>query len=335
VFKLISVAIPTYKRANYLKLGLQSIFSQTLLPDEVVVSQDGTDVETREVIQSFMNRHPAVKVKHSVNETPLGERANRERAFKLTSGDFVTMLDDDDMWHPDFLQKAYDALLKNPDCGYCFGSYLLIDARGKPLERMTQEVDDYCGRSRIPPGKCDNALYRILANVALPIPLSCTLFRRAELEKIDFVPPYGPVLPDLALFLELGVQRTSGFYIPERLGWYRVHDGQTTTWRIQNSISKVDCFHEIDRKYAAVLDKAEAELLKRRFQSAIVECAISHVHYRKRKEAIAYLFRFFKLGFGLPSLQRIVVLMALFVGIRNRALSLFRNTTPQLEYNEK
>jgi glycosyltransferase involved in cell wall biosynthesis len=333
---LISVSIPTYKRANYLKIGLESIFSQTLLPGEIVISVDGDDPATLEVIRSFENRHPSVAVKHFLNMPPIGERANRQRAFQLTSGDFVTMLDDDDAWHHDFLEKAYRCLQQNPDCGFSFGTYLLIDANGNPLERMSKDVDDYCGRSRMAGGKRNDVLMDIISYEALPFTLSCTLFRRQVLETFDFVPTYCAHLVDLAMFTQLGGNRVNGYYIAEPLAGYRVHPGQATSWRrILNSISKVECFYEAYRQFKTILSDDELNLLKRRYQSALMECVISHLHDSKRKEALRFLLRFFKLGFGVPSLRRTVVFLALFMGIHNKSFSIFRNRTPQLRYDNE
>src|SRR5258705_10937790 len=101
---MISVSVPTHKRANYLEVCLRSILTQTLLPDEIVVSEDGRDPATNEVIQTLKAQYPTVNVRHIINEPALGQLANRQQAFKLTSGDFVTMLDNDDSWHADFLE---------------------------------------------------------------------------------------------------------------------------------------------------------------------------------------------------------------------------------------
>lgn len=333
---MISVAIPAaVNRAGFLTACLRSIFSQTLPPDEVVISVDGQDPATEEVIDFFKHANPFIRVKHVSSASPIGQWANRQKAFRLTSGDFVAMLDDDDMWHADFLEKTYTRLRQNPDCGFCFSKYYLMDAEETILAKMTEDVDRYCGRSRMKEGVNREVLTDILAYEALPIQISATLFRRAALEKVGFIPTYGVHLPDLSLFLELAANRTNAYFIDERLGRYRVHAGQTTSWaRIRNAISKVDCFYEIRSRYGSKLREYELAMLKKRYQSAIVECAISHVHESDRKTAFSYLSRFFKTGFGLPSFSRSVVLMALLAGIRNKKLSFFHNPTPVFRYDE-
>jgi glycosyltransferase involved in cell wall biosynthesis len=334
---MISVAIPSaVNRAKFLKVGLQSIFSQTMLPDEIVISIDGQDTETLEVIHSFIDRNPKVIVKHVVNEVNIGQWANRQKSIKLTTGEFVTMLDDDDMWHPDFLEKTYNALQQNPDCGFCFGKQLLMDTNEIILKKMSEDVNVYSGRNQIPPGICNDVLQHILSYDGLPFSLSCTLFRRTVLEKIGYFPTYAPALPDLSLFLELGANRINGYFIAESIGRYRVHEGQTTSWaRIPNAISRVDCLYEIYKRYGSILRKDEIALLKMWYQLAIMECAISHVHFSQRKIAFSYLSKFYRLGYGLPSFPRFVVLMALLVGVRNKSLSFFHNQTPVLKYDNE
>jgi glycosyltransferase involved in cell wall biosynthesis len=334
---LISAAIPAVRnRSLYLQSSLQSIFRQTLLPDEVVISMDGKDETSIKVVERFREAHPGVRIVLCVNENPVGEWANRRKAFELTTGEFVAMLDDDDMWHPEFLEKAYGCLAAHPDCGFCFGKYLLIDCGEKELFKMSEDVDVYTGRDQLKRGKYGDFLYDILAHEAVPFPLSCTLFRRSLLEKADFFPPYAPYLPDLALFMELAARSTTGYFLPERLARYRVHHGQASAWRrIHNAESKVDCFYEFYRKYGSTLRPKEARLLRKRYRAAVVEHAISLLHEDRYPEAFASLARLFRLGPGLPSWPRLVVMAALLLGIRNRSLSIFRNPTPRLRYDDE
>ena len=102
---LISVAVTTHKRPDYLKDCLDSILNQTLLPNELVISEDGEDFNTRGLINQYIIDFPQVNIHHIVNKIPLGQLANRRQAIKATTGEYVAMLDDDDIWNDRFWKQ--------------------------------------------------------------------------------------------------------------------------------------------------------------------------------------------------------------------------------------
>ncbi|MCA1556539.1 MAG: glycosyltransferase, partial [Acidobacteria bacterium] len=83
-----SIALCTYNGARYLPAQLDSIAAQTLLPDELVICDDCSTDETRDVITSFAARAPFA-VRLYVNEVNLGSTKNFEQAISLCTGDII------------------------------------------------------------------------------------------------------------------------------------------------------------------------------------------------------------------------------------------------------
>jgi glycosyltransferase involved in cell wall biosynthesis len=106
-----TVFIPTYNRAKYLRQCLEALEQQYLTPSEldVVVSDNASDDETPEVVKEF----PSLKLRYSGNEENLGLCANFNRVLDLCQTEFVVLLPDDVLLTPGFLQRALDALSRN------------------------------------------------------------------------------------------------------------------------------------------------------------------------------------------------------------------------------
>jgi len=103
----VSLIITTYNWPKALNLVLKSIELQTILPNEIIIADDGSSAETAEVIKTFQKCSP-VPVIHSWQEN-IGFRAARSRnkAIALAKYEYIIILDGDMILHPDFI---YDHL---------------------------------------------------------------------------------------------------------------------------------------------------------------------------------------------------------------------------------
>ena len=108
---LISVIIPVYNGARYLRAALESVFAQTYREFEVIVVDDGSADESGVIAQSF----PDVRYIHQANQ---GVAAARNNGLEAARGEFFAFLDQDDLWTPDKLKLQVEYLLSHPDVGY-------------------------------------------------------------------------------------------------------------------------------------------------------------------------------------------------------------------------
>ncbi len=104
---LVSVIIPTYNRASFLKEALASVFSQTYRPLEVIVVDDGSTDETPRVVSGLPIRY--------VRGPRRGVAAARNRGIRLSCGDFLAFLDSDDLWLPEKIARQVDFFAKHPE----------------------------------------------------------------------------------------------------------------------------------------------------------------------------------------------------------------------------
>ena len=108
---LVSVIIPVYNGALFLRAALESVFAQTYRPIEVIVVDDGSSDESGVIAESF----PEVNYIRQENQ---GVAAARNNGIEAARGEFFAFLDQDDLWTPEKLQVQVEHLLNNPELGY-------------------------------------------------------------------------------------------------------------------------------------------------------------------------------------------------------------------------
>ena len=108
---LVSVIIPVYNGARFLRAALESVFAQTYRPFEVIVVDDGSTDDSGDIAQSF----PEVHYIHQKNQ---GVAAARNHGIEVARGEFFAFLDQDDLWTPEKLKLQVDYLQNHPDIGY-------------------------------------------------------------------------------------------------------------------------------------------------------------------------------------------------------------------------
>ena len=96
----VTVIIPTYNYGNFLGEAIQSVLDQSLQEWELIVVDDGSTDNTREVVAAFVD--PRI---HYVYQQNQGNPAARNAALKLATGEYIACLDADDVWFPEMLQK--------------------------------------------------------------------------------------------------------------------------------------------------------------------------------------------------------------------------------------
>lgn len=97
----------TYNGEKFLRKQLDSIYNQTLPPDEVVVSDDGSTDGTIEILEEY---HKSYGLKYSLNYGEHGCNQNFYRAISLCTSDIIAICDQDDIWLPEKISTSYNKL---------------------------------------------------------------------------------------------------------------------------------------------------------------------------------------------------------------------------------
>jgi len=104
----ISIVMATFNGAEFLRSQLDSLAFQTLLPIELIISDDHSTDETLQIATSFSKCAP-FPVRIYENDSRVGYRANFMRAAALAKGELVAFCDQDDVWMPEKLERCGEA----------------------------------------------------------------------------------------------------------------------------------------------------------------------------------------------------------------------------------
>src|SRR5215469_12016416 len=108
----ISIALPVYNGANYLREALESIQSQTFTDFEVVISDNASTDETLDICDDYARRDPRIKVRRSAQFLPQADNVNR--AVDLCSAAWIKLFCHDDLMLPDCLACIWEFASRCP-----------------------------------------------------------------------------------------------------------------------------------------------------------------------------------------------------------------------------
>lgn len=106
---MVSVALCTYNGEQFIEAQLQSLARQTVQPDELIITDDGSQDGTMEIVRAFAAGAP-FRMRIFQHEHPLGVVANFSEAVGYCEGDYIALCDQDDVWLPDKLARELDLL---------------------------------------------------------------------------------------------------------------------------------------------------------------------------------------------------------------------------------
>ncbi|PFE05406.1 glycosyltransferase family 2 protein [Bacillus cereus] len=131
-YPLVSILIPTYNRPHYFQLALDSALAQTYPNIEIIIGDDSTDNKTQELVRQFYL--PKYKnIFYIRNYSSLGQFQNDLLLFEQASGDYINYLMDDDLLHPDKIQKMMNLFLTDSNLSIVTSYRKLIDEKGKHI----------------------------------------------------------------------------------------------------------------------------------------------------------------------------------------------------------
>jgi glycosyltransferase involved in cell wall biosynthesis len=123
----VSVVIPAYNAGAFLPAALASALSQSVSPLEVIVVDDGSTDDTPDIVR---RAGPSVRY---LRHDRRGVAEARNRGIRESAGDWVALLDADDVWQPTKLARQLDALGRTPGASACHTAFAVVDGQGRKL----------------------------------------------------------------------------------------------------------------------------------------------------------------------------------------------------------
>lgn len=137
---LVSIVLPTYKRAHVLPSAIQSVLNQTYTNLELIIVDDNSPDNTPEVVNSFSDE----RIRYVRNEPNLKLPRALNKGFSLARGAYLTWTSDDNLFADNAVEKMV-ARLQAGNCDFVYADYYLFseqDAKGRPLDIHHDRLPD-------------------------------------------------------------------------------------------------------------------------------------------------------------------------------------------------
>lgn len=134
---LVSILIPTYNRPTYFKQALLSAALQTYPNIEIVICDDSTNDDTKQIALQYIEKFPC-KIKYYQNQTNIGLRSNFQLAFQRATGEYINYLMDDDLFHHHKIERMMKYFLSNH-----INSIKLVTSYRQPIDAEGKNLPDF------------------------------------------------------------------------------------------------------------------------------------------------------------------------------------------------
>jgi len=128
----VSAIVPCFNRGQFIGQTIESILAQTYPNIEIVVIDDGCTDGSREILETFAARGVLKVLEHPGRENR-GQSAGINLGLANTTGDYVGILDSDDLWLPEKVDEQVIFLETHPEIGLVYGNGEAIDSKGRHL----------------------------------------------------------------------------------------------------------------------------------------------------------------------------------------------------------
>lgn len=208
---LVSIIIPTYNRASLISETLHSVVNQTYKNWELIIIDDGSEDNTKNVIETF--RDPRIITLRIPHSGIFGKVRNE--GLKISRGEFIAFLDSDDLWMPHKIETQLQLLFDHPEAAFVFSNVELFGSEAG--KSPPDYIDLYVG----------NVLLSILEESQFVFYPSTLLFQRNVLTKSGWMNEVLKYGTDTKYFLGM-CQQFKGIFTNQRLVKIRKHGNSTS-----------------------------------------------------------------------------------------------------------
>jgi glycosyltransferase involved in cell wall biosynthesis len=260
---LVSVLIPAYNSAATIRASLGSLRAQTLRDWEAIVVDDGSTDDTCAIVQASCREDPRI---HLLRQRNSGPSQARNTAFASSRGEFIALLDADDLWLPDYLATMTSALHGNEWAGLAFcDAYVFRSGTGRVRNETILERRRPSGA--LPTDPLDFAALLLRDNFIYV----GTTARREAYELTDGFSPDLTTFEDLDLWLRMSLRGLRFVEVPSPLALYRVSVGSLSTDQTKMAHALVKMCERLGRPDGPSFTPEGRQTLLQRRQSGLDE----------------------------------------------------------------
>jgi glycosyltransferase involved in cell wall biosynthesis len=218
----VSILIPTHNRPHYFELALKTALNQTYKNIEIIISDNSDDNRTFENFRAYQEAYPQLIYLRTHGTIGL---QNFYNAFKLATGDYISYLMDDDLFHPEKIERMMNYFVNNPNVSLVTSFRQLIDKDGNSLPAMPGTEKLFQSDTLITGHSMAKHMLENGSNV-IGEPTTAMMRRKDIPEGFGwFRNKQYRLLTDVATWLTV-LAKGDCVYISEALSYFRIHEEQ-------------------------------------------------------------------------------------------------------------
>lgn len=280
---MVSVAITTFNMEQYIEKTLNSILMQrTSFPIEIVVSDDGSEDNTCEVVKRYMEKYPNIRL---ISTGHIGKMPNFIRSLQECKGKYIALCDGDDYWiDENKLQMQYNFLEEHPDFVACWtNTWVIDDETGEKVLAKTHVWDEADTEGLLS--------HRDDDNIQMSPGHTSAYFYRNGLVKEYPEWMYGDVMTDFPLYMQVTRYGKSKFInVPMTVYRGRLNGVSSKGWNIEKSHKRrIFVYENVNRdsdyKYKRIINPILSD-----YYWSLAKYVYKN---KSRKESMLYFWRAF------------------------------------------
>ena len=215
---VVSVIITVYNRTQYIKQAIESVLGQSFQDFEIIVADDLKNETIEQICLSTKDN----RINYYANSTNLGVALSVKKAIEVSKGQFIAILNDDDSWEPQFLEKLVSPLKAENEIILAFSNHWIIDENGIIDSEYSESNSNRYGRVGLKEGKLGNLEDFVLKKNGIPLAMAA-IFRKDALN-LDLIFKEVSGAYDFWISCLLASHGKPAYFCPEKLTRYRVHN---------------------------------------------------------------------------------------------------------------
>lgn len=293
----ISVVIPSHNRLPGLQKSLESLWNQEIIPDEVIVIDDGSQLPLTKDI--FLKAPDNIKKKLLRNDTASGANHARNRGILASKCDYIAFLDDDDMFKPEKIKMLKETIQKKPSADVIYHPAHI---------HMPNEGITYISKPKDITNNSQEALHLLLIGNPIGGTPMVTVRKQALIDSGLFDETL-PAMQDRDMWLRLAEKKYNFLLIPYPLtDYFHITNSNSITKNIDNYIAAAEAFSKKFKNHYQCFDKSDLKKIK---ASNYKELSHRYLLNNNLAKSLKYQMKNFLLA---PSLKNAGFLACLLLG---------------------
>ena len=277
---LVSVVVATYKRDADLKKALESLAQQTYANMEIVLVDDNGNSDWNEkvlsIVESFRISHPSIALRLIVNNPNQGSAKTRNIGIEAAQGEYVTFLDDDDVYLPEKIKNQVEFMESN-GCDYSVTDLVLYNEDDKEIDCRTRTYIRDTSASAL---KTYHLKYHITGTDSM-------MFRKEYLAQIGGFAPID--VGDEFYLMQRAIDGGGKFgYLPGCDIKAYVHTGENGLSSGEGKIKGENALYEYKKTFFSSLDRKTKRYIKMRHYAVL---AFAELRMKRLIPTACYCFK--------------------------------------------